>query len=205
MNLRYIYSDHLGSILALTDGSGNVVAKQNFDAWGRNRNPDNWTYTNVPDNPTWLYRGYTGHEHLRQFALINMNGRIYDPIQGRMLSPDNYVAKLWGTQAYNRFSYANNNPLKYTDADGNNPVVVALLVAAAVSAASYTIHVATSPGGFGNWNWVDFAGSLITGGRSGHAYLWNRERIWSNGQHRTRIVKGRCTWLRGVYLWFNKW
>lgn len=96
-----------------------------------------------------------------------MNGRIYDPIQGRMLSPDNYVAKLWRTQAYNRESYANNNPLKYTDADGNNTLVVAVIVAVAVSAVSYTIHVATCPGGFSNWNWVNFAGSLITGAVQG--------------------------------------
>ncbi|ANI90119.1 hypothetical protein A9P82_12995 [Arachidicoccus ginsenosidimutans] len=163
----YVYSDHLGSILTLTDGTGAIVAKQNFDAWGRKRNPDNWTYTNVSNVPTWLYRGYTGHEHLTQFSLINMNGRVYDPVQGRMLSPDNYVANQWGTQAYNRYSYANNNPLSYIDQDGNNPVVVALLIAAAVSAASYTLHVALSPGGFSNWSWTEFAGQLITGAVEG--------------------------------------
>jgi len=99
--------------------AGTVVAEQNFDAWGRNRNPANWTYSSVPAKPDWLYRGFTGHEHLAQFALINMNGRMYDPVTCRMLSPDNYVPLPWNTQGYNKYGYANNNPLIYTDPDGN--------------------------------------------------------------------------------------
>lgn len=47
-----------------------------------------------------------------------MNGRMYDPILGRMLSPDNYVHGSLGTQGFNRYSYAGNNPLKYTDPSG---------------------------------------------------------------------------------------
>ena len=34
-------------------------------------------------------RGFTSHEHLPEFGLINMNGRMYDPVLGRFLSPDN--------------------------------------------------------------------------------------------------------------------
>jgi hypothetical protein len=47
-----------------------------------------------------------------------MNGRMYDPVIGRVLSPDNYVQDLTNAQAYNRYSYCINNPLKYTDPDG---------------------------------------------------------------------------------------
>ncbi len=115
----YSYTDHLGSILKVTDSNGTIVANQNFDAWGRFRNPNNWTYVGVPStNPSWLYRGYTGHEQLKEFALINMNGRLYDPVVGRMLSVDNNIQLPDYTQNYNRYSYALNNPLKYTDPDG---------------------------------------------------------------------------------------
>jgi RHS repeat-associated protein len=118
-NIYVPYTDYLGSILTVTDLNGNIVAEQNFDAWGRKRNPQDWTYNNIPTVQTWLYRGFTGHEHLPQFALINMNGRLYDPIQGRMISPDVYVADPYSTQGYNRYSYGNNNPLSYVDPDGN--------------------------------------------------------------------------------------
>lgn len=49
-----------------------------------------------------------------------MNGRLYDPLIGRMLSPDNYVDDATNTQSYNRYSYVANNPLKYTDPSGWN-------------------------------------------------------------------------------------
>ena len=43
----------------------------------------------------------------------------YDPLLGRFLSPDNYVQEPFNTQNLNRYSYCLNNPVKYTDPDGN--------------------------------------------------------------------------------------
>jgi len=61
------------------------------------------------------------HEHIKEYGLINMNGRLYDPIVGRMLSPDIYVQDPTYSPSYNRYSYVNNNPLKYTDPSGYIP------------------------------------------------------------------------------------
>jgi RHS repeat-associated protein len=52
------------------------------------------------------------------FGLINMNGRMYDPVIGRVLSPDPSVQSPTYTQNYNRYSYCLNNPLRYTDPSG---------------------------------------------------------------------------------------
>lgn len=133
-NYYAVYTDHLGSIVTLADYAGVVVAKKSYDPWGRERNPDTWGYAptltaggTTPTPPEWLYRGYTGHEMLPEYGLINMNARFYDPLNGRMLRPDNFISDPSNSQAYNRFSYAYNNPLTFTDPDGNVPVAAVLI------------------------------------------------------------------------------
>ncbi|MBI2968273.1 MAG: hypothetical protein HYY40_10745, partial [Bacteroidetes bacterium] len=135
--LYYVYTDHLGSILTLTDATGAIIYEQNFDAWGRNRNPNDWSYDLSAYTPplggiggVWLIRGFTGHEHLPEFALINMNGRVYDPLLGRFNSPDNYVQDPYGTQGYNRYTYAGNNPLVYVDPDGELAWFIPVIIGA---------------------------------------------------------------------------
>jgi RHS repeat-associated protein len=123
--LYYPYADHLGSIMALTDGVGTVVHRQAFDPWGRRRNVQTWATDDSQVPPVqfrWLW-GYTGHEQLDAFGLVNMNARLYDPKLGRLLSVDNYVSDPASPMAYNRYTYANNNPISYVDPTGNYAVV----------------------------------------------------------------------------------
>ncbi|MCM8873411.1 MAG: hypothetical protein NDJ65_09065, partial [Paludibacteraceae bacterium] len=125
--IYYLCTDHLGSITLLMNDAGNTVERHAYDAWGRKRNVNDWSDYNVENGK--LDRGYTGHESLREFGLINMNGRMYDPILGRMLSPDNYVQDPFDLQCYNRYSYCKNNPLIYNDPSGEfwNLVIGALI------------------------------------------------------------------------------
>jgi len=67
-------------------------------------------------NPTAL--GFTGHEHIDLFELVNMDGRVYDPRLGRFLSPDPYVQDPTYSQSLNRYSYCVNNPLVFYDPSG---------------------------------------------------------------------------------------
>ena len=152
----YAYTDYLGSILVVTNASGGVVAEQNFDAWGRRRNPTTWSVGSLPTNPDWLIRGYTAHEDLARFGLVNMNGRLYDPSVGRMLSVDNYVQSPISTQSYNRYSYVLNNPLKYTDPTGEFWHIV---IGAAIGGIANGIAHANQPGGF----WKGFAIGAVAG------------------------------------------
>lgn len=113
----YIHSDYQGNYNMITNSLGNVVERLSFDPWGRRRNPNDWSYDNVPT--TFLFdRGYTGHEHLDKFGLINMNGRVYDPRLARFLSPDPFIQDPTNSQSHNRYSYCLNNPLKYVDPSG---------------------------------------------------------------------------------------
>ncbi|PJB57803.1 MAG: hypothetical protein CO098_10705, partial [Bacteroidetes bacterium CG_4_9_14_3_um_filter_41_19] len=81
------------------------------------------------------------------FELVNMNGRIYDPVIGRFLSADPYSQMPEHTQGLNRYSYCMNNPLSFTDPSGYSMsdagfasfigMMAAIVVTAAVTVASY--------------------------------------------------------------------
>jgi RHS repeat-associated protein len=58
------------------------------------------------------------HEHLPEFNLINMNGRVYDPLTAMFFSPDPYLQAPGNWLNYNRYGYCLNNPFLYTDPDG---------------------------------------------------------------------------------------
>jgi RHS repeat-associated protein len=116
-SLFYIMQDHLGSLVGAINAESDHVYRQSFDAWGRKRNPQDWSYNNIPDDFPFM-RGYTSHENLKWFGLINMNGRMYDAGLCRFLSPDPYVQMPDNSQNFNRYSYCLNNPLVYTDPSG---------------------------------------------------------------------------------------
>jgi len=108
--IYYVHKDHLGNIIKLTDEVGQEIFRASYDAWGKQ--------TITKKAPFSFYRGYTGHEHIPELGLINMNGRMYDPVLGRFLSPDPYVQAPDFSQNFNRYSYCFNNPLIYTDPSG---------------------------------------------------------------------------------------
>jgi len=110
--IYYIHTDYQGTWNTISNQAGQVVERNTYDAWGK------WQ-TNIPASTTHLFDyGYTGHEMLWEFGLINMSGRIYDPEIRQFLSPDNFVQSPDYSQNYNRYTYCYNNPLKYTDPSG---------------------------------------------------------------------------------------
>ena len=131
--LRNILRDYQGSILKVTSATGlTTYGEYSYDAWGRMRDPSTWAVYAVGSEPSlFLGRGYTGHEHLPMFGLINMNARLYDPVLGRFLAPDPYVQASDFSQSYNRYGYCMNNPMKYVDEDGE---FIHILIGAAVGA-----------------------------------------------------------------------
>jgi RHS repeat-associated protein len=125
--LRYYHFDHLGSITAISDEQGHVVdgaaggrnpGVLSYDAWGARR-----ASASQPADPAAYdlppgHREYTGHETIPGVGLVNMNGRVYDPMLGRFLSPDPNIQAATDLQSYNRYSYVLNNPLRFTDPTG---------------------------------------------------------------------------------------
>jgi RHS repeat-associated protein len=110
---NYLHKDDQGSVVAITNDAGVVQYSYQYDVWGKRR-----VTTQVENVFGGTYRGYTGHEHITILELINMNGRIYDPVMARFLSPDPYIGEKSNFQNFNRFSYVYNNPVNFTDPSG---------------------------------------------------------------------------------------
>jgi hypothetical protein len=48
-----------------------------------------------------------------------MNARYYDPVLGSFISPDTVVPEPGQPEGYNRYAYANGNPLRFSDPSGH--------------------------------------------------------------------------------------
>ena len=137
------FKDHLGSLTKLTDSLGNVLEEYSYDAWGRRRNTD---WSEIPDSLLFSFssnsvRGFSGHEHYDLFSLIDMNGRIYDPVIGRFNSPDPFIPDVTELQSFNHYSYVYNNPLSLTDPSGYWPGFINNIVHAIGSVANAVIDL----------------------------------------------------------------
>ena len=123
--IEYRHFDHLGSSASITSAAGAELVALAHDPHGERRKPD-WTRRLSEaeiaalgtDHGDRTSRGFTGHEHLDRTGLVHMNGRLYDPLLGRFLSPDPIVANPADGQQWNLYSYAMNSPLSYVDPSG---------------------------------------------------------------------------------------
>lgn len=114
---RYLFADHIGSVVAVTDQNGVVVEGGGFNAFGERRG--NGSATTITANGlASTTRGFTGHEMLDGLDVIHMNGRIYDPTLGRFLQPDPVIQDTANPQNWNAYTYVFNNPYRYTDPSG---------------------------------------------------------------------------------------
>lgn len=115
----YLHKDHLGSVIAFTDQNGQLAQELSYDAWGRRRSADTWQYIDpLTDADAIHSRGFTFHEHIDLMELVNMDGRMYDPVLGRFLSPDPFMQAPDYSQGLNRYAYCLNNPLSLVDPSG---------------------------------------------------------------------------------------
>jgi len=62
---------------------------------------------------------YTGQTYDAESGLYYYNARYYNPELGRFIQADTIVPDAKNLQAHNRYSYTENNPLKYVDPSGH--------------------------------------------------------------------------------------
>jgi len=199
----YLLRDHLGSITHVVDASTNTTLYEySYDAWGRMRNTSTWTDYSPGSEPALFVagRGFTGHEHLPWFNMINMNGRLYDPLVGQFLSPDNNVQFPDFTQNLNRYSYCLNNPLKYTDPDGEWVITALTMLANMYVSTSAANNWQFNPA---KWDWESPKTwvSLVQSGISGYnlgSSLESKYRSYQFSRIRRHATDAEYLQLKGV-------
>jgi RHS repeat-associated protein len=111
----YYHADHLGSSSVITGPTGMLVERMTYYPYGEVKSDSPGTPVNVP------YK-YTDQELDGSTGLYDYGARHYDPVLGRFVSADPIVPDPADPQEFNRYSYARNNPLRYTDPTGHHSV-----------------------------------------------------------------------------------
>jgi len=116
--LQYFLTDHLGSTVAITDSNGTLTSQQRYLPFGGTR-----TNVTTPNSPGTDF-GYTGQRQLDagMGGLMDYKARFYSPALGRFAQPDSLIPDPANPQAWNRYSYAFNNPVRYNDPSGHCPI-----------------------------------------------------------------------------------
>jgi RHS repeat-associated protein len=124
----YYHTDAIGSVRMVTDAAGAVVARYDYLPFGE-------TWPTSPPNTSPDVRQFGGKEHDANTELDYFGARYYRGVSGRFTTIDpvlNFELALIDPQRWNRYAYALNNPLKFTDPDGRDPRLVGGAIGTAV-------------------------------------------------------------------------
>ncbi len=145
----YFTRDHIGSMASKSDDRTSPTIKFHAnEPWGRRQDKhwngqvyDTLSGSALKEMTFGTTRGFTDHEHLDGVGLIHMNGRVYDPIVGRFVSPDPWIQDPKNSQSFNRYSYVWNNPLRYTDPTGEFiPLIIVAVKVVGWGMAAYGLY-----------------------------------------------------------------
>lgn len=106
--LAFYHNDHLGSTSVLTDENGDLVEETTY-----------YPYGEVKSGGTSSKYLYTGQEKDFETGLSYYGARYYNPHIYRFAQADSILTDVYDPQQLNRYAYARNNPLKYTDPSGH--------------------------------------------------------------------------------------
>ncbi len=190
-SIRYLHRDHLGSVRAVTDADGTVVARAAYDPFGGRRLPDGTQEAGEAEREAAAgdaaldpARGFTGHEQLDRLGLVHMGGRVHDPRLGRFLSPDPVVGNPGSSQSWHAYSYVGNSPMSFTDPTG--------LIRAPMpwerdpcSRVSGCLNLTGGGGGGGGGGFG--SGTALVEGVRGHLNIWVSWVLFQTGHDRDVI------------------
>ena len=146
----YTLADHLGHTRLVIDEDENVLQETAYYPYG--------TPIAALSSETKYNYLYTGKEFLDNFGLnwYDHHARYFDPEVGRWWATDPQLVSA------SPYMAMRNNPMTFTDQDGENPFVAAIIIGAVIGAGSYTYGTLKNEG-ISGWNWGQFISSTMSG------------------------------------------
>ena len=137
--VRFYHPNHLGSASIITDSNGDKKESIEYFPFGTYR--DRQDFDSQCPNVNYTF---TDQEDDDELGLYNYGARLYDPVLGRFISPDSIVQAPDDPQTLNRYSYARNNPIIYTDPSGNIFIIDDIILAIISVLGTYGVSLGTS-------------------------------------------------------------
>ena len=119
---QYTTPDNLGSPRVITNSSGGVVSRHDYQPYGEELGTGiggrttAMGFSNSGDNNR---KKFTGYERDTESGLDFAQARYYANTEGRFTSADIFGGRLTNPQTLNRYAYVLNNPLKLIDPTGH--------------------------------------------------------------------------------------
>ena len=126
VHVTYLYNDALGTPVAAADSSGAVLWRKAYSPFGQELDVTIGSAASVVQDD----RGFTGHIYDRESQLVYMGARHYNPRLGIFYSTDPAEVTPGNPMSFNRYIYANQNPYRYVDPDGELPILIPLAILA---------------------------------------------------------------------------
>jgi RHS repeat-associated protein len=155
-DMEWYLSDHLGSTSLMIDEDGLEVERTEYYPYGQVRSGGLEKY------------GFTGQENDAGTELMYYGARYYSPEYRIFVQPDTMLPDPYNPQYLNRYAYALNNPVKYTDPSGH-------YVESAIDVAFLAMDINDIRTGNANkWTYIGLGADVVclllpgvTGGRLG--------------------------------------
>jgi RHS repeat-associated protein len=111
----FLFDNHIGSSAVVTDATGTMVTRYLHGPWGD-------VLTARSGGTNVITDRYTGQESDDETDLLYYGARYYDPRTARFTTGDSVLPTGgYDVRGFNRYAYAFNNPMRYTDPTGHAP------------------------------------------------------------------------------------